>query len=951
MRERDRRGWRLMEAEAQHAFVGPGRFPLPAYSELMPPPWVGFKPYDPRCADAPATAGAAGATTLDVTEYEQVEELGPGLRKIAAHVLDQVAKLARGHAHDMSRALLADNPAWPPVLAEAARAGRFRDAPVALALALALSRTQDDQGNVRWTIFGASHEGPAAPFWASFGARDRQRFARVVAHLTGLPPRLDEVRVLAAPAEVPAFAARLLLDERGPLGGVRVLVTFRPFATLPAAVRRAYLGGKLRLVPSPGSLVFFHHPGYAALARSLPRAQQIPLLHLFPRVQGGYTIRIPQSGWLDEVAGGEKVVPHVVRTHRWQRRARDESLSVEGAFADHVSVALFSTNPDHLGLYDKPMARNAQMWRDDYELLLDGPRATVLELERAAQAAGEGGRYGYRFYYPPMRAGRRELFWHRPLIARLDPGDTGTVLHDEAPLGYVLAEPQPEESYLPRISLRPRLLSRPGHREAARLFDHEAGQARATTRHNIRKLLEFREYLGAPLRPSLARALLRIGRDVSLEDWLARLPGLGTERAGGVRLARRLRALLGRPADLGPARTFARTRTRAFEERLFATIAALAHGEFRAKDNADTVAANAGKTGGEAARAAHLARRARRDLEQLGDHLHARHRALIEAHGMLGRARVADHTFRWETDFAFPWSEGWSRNQSRSAHERNIVVMIPGRRRDEAVIMADHYDTAYMEDLYEPARGGDGLRAAAAGADDNHSATATLLAAADALLPLARAGALERDVWLVHLTGEEFPSDCLGARALARALVERRLRLAAEDGAVLDVSHVQVVGAFVLDMIGHNSQHGRDVFQIAPGEGAAAARLALRAHLASERWNAGVPEWNRAPARAGRGRAQRSDSAAAPPPPFAHLALAGEIRTEWEPRSSLYNTDGQIFSDVGIPVVLFMENYDLNRAGYHDTQDTLANIDLDYAAALAATAIETVADVACAREV
>ena len=53
--------------------------------------------------------------------------------------------------------------------------------------------------------------------------------------------------------------------------------------------------------------------------------------------------------------------------------------------------------------------------------------------------------------------------------------------------------------------------------------------------------------------------------------------------------------------------------------------------------------------------------------------------------------------------------------------------MIPGRDRRRAVIMADHYDTAYMEDRYEKARGGNGARLAAAGADDNHSATAALM--------------------------------------------------------------------------------------------------------------------------------------------------------------------------------------------------------------------------------
>jgi len=66
------------------------------------------------------------------------------------------------------------------------------------------------------------------------------------------------------------------------------------------------------------------------------------------------------------------------------------------------------------------------------------------------------------------------------------------------------------------------------------------------------------------------------------------------------------------------------------------------------------------------------------------------------------------------------------------------------------------------------------------------------------------------------------------------------------------------------------------------------------------------------------------------------------------PRSALYHTDGQVFSDVGIPVVLFMENHDISRSGYHDTHDTMANIDLDCCAALTAIAIESVADAACA---
>ena len=78
--------------------------------------------------------------------------------------------------------------------------------------------------------------------------------------------------------------------------------------------------------------------------------------------------------------------------------------------------------------------------------------------------------------------------------------------------------------------------------------------------------------------------------------------------------------------------------------------------------------------------------------------------------------------------------------------------------------------------------------------------------------------------------------------------------------------------------------------------------------------------------------------------------MRGEVRLHFEPRSSLYNTDGQVFSDVGVPAALFMEDCDINRQGYHDTHDTMENIDLDDGAALAAIAIETIARLATAAE-
>ena len=73
------------------------------------------------------------------------------------------------------------------------------------------------------------------------------------------------------------------------------------------------------------------------------------------------------------------------------------------------------------------------------------------------------------------------------------------------------------------------------------------------------------------------------------------------------------------------------------------------------------------------------------------------------------------------------------------------------------------------------------------------------------------------------------------------------------------------------------------------------------------------------------------------------------MRTTDNPQTSLFNTDVQIFSDIGAPCVLIMENYDIDRSGYHDTKDTLMNIDLDYGAAVSAICIETIARAAAAK--
>ena len=162
----------------------------------------------------------------------------------------------------------------------------------------------------------------------------------------------------------------------------------------------------------------------------------------------------------------------------------------------------------------------------------------------------------------------------------------------------------------------------------------------------------------------------------------------------------------------------------------------------------------------------------------------------------------------------------------------------------------------------------------------------------------------------------------------------------------MNLSGRRVAGVFLMDMIAHNRDNDRNIFQISPGRTPQSLQLAMQAHLANMAWNSAVPHWNEGPERKACGPGRRSPDGIQIPETAAHLSLFGEVRTKDDPQSSLFNTDGQIFSDVGIPVVLFMENYDINRSGYHDTHDTLENIDLDYGAALAAIAIEACAQAA-----
>ena len=88
-------GWKALYAGAPW-FRGPGRFPIPAYSEFVPPPRIGGKPYD---GSDPPFFDTQDSYGWPVSESEQHIQLQPGLRPLHHHrdFRDRLAVRARCH--------------------------------------------------------------------------------------------------------------------------------------------------------------------------------------------------------------------------------------------------------------------------------------------------------------------------------------------------------------------------------------------------------------------------------------------------------------------------------------------------------------------------------------------------------------------------------------------------------------------------------------------------------------------------------------------------------------------------------------------------------------------------------------------------------------------------------------------------------------------------------------
>jgi len=117
--------------------------------------------------------------------------------------------------------------------------------------------------------------------------------------------------------------------------------------------------------------------------------------------------------------------------------------------------------------------------------------------------------------------------------------------------------------------------------------------------------------------------------------------------------------------------------------------------------------------------------------------------------------------------------------------------------------------------------------------------------------------------------------------------------------------------------------------------------------MANASWNELTTEWNQQKERKGKPRGRRSPHGSAIPEVAPYLPLVGEVRPPTDRRSALFIQMARSSRTPACPACCSWRITTSTATGYHDTHDTMANIDLDYGAALAAITIETVARVAC----
>ena len=332
----------------------------------------------------------------------------------------------------------------------------------------------------------------------------------------------------------------------------------------------------------------------------------MPLLGLFgrrgrPRLPARPAVRLAAREGSDaHPEGPHATAPPPVRPHAplAEGAAPRGRGRAPAARRDQVTRVLFSTEPDDLELYNKPMARNVQIWTQATTASSSTARSHKAGPHRPRREAARRG----RVVRLPLRLPRHARRPARGLLApprlRRSPGadganlGTNSVLLMNAPTGYLTAypadKPDPAEARRTLAALpRPARIRRRDRAVPPRVppapLAHD-GQGPVAARVG---------------RPARRHAAARTWRGACSPCRTARRSTPGSPRCP----ARRSDPVAGRGAGRPPPRpasatrgaareegsTFARTATREFEEAYWRTIADLAHGQFRTKCSADCV--------------------------------------------------------------------------------------------------------------------------------------------------------------------------------------------------------------------------------------------------------------------------------------------------------------------------------------------------------------------------
>ena len=399
---------------------GRGRFPLPAYSEYLPPPYLFPKPY----GDARPPLGAPGRR-LRLADHRIRGRTGTGARawkSSPAMRCTQLVRLGRGQpTPHISRSKLRNNPYWPASLA--ARAGQSHPRTLrAAAVRRPCRAPRTTRAACAGRCSAAASRGRARPFWRSFFTAPGVEAPLEEAHLLPGGAAVSLLRRPRAPGPRsgegrPARAARRQGRPLSPLRRRPAALVGRGRSSTASATastacatcspsgrssscrprsRTPTCEGELHLLPFPGSLVFWGVAGYRSLQKAVALRHADPAAaDVRPAARSGGpahpAVRLAaREGRAGEDGRGPDR-PLFVRTHRWQKVLRHQDEVSLVTMGDRVTRVLFSTDPDDIQLYNKPMARNAQIWSRDFRLVLDGPRHRQRR-DRASRGAARQGR-------------------------------------------------------------------------------------------------------------------------------------------------------------------------------------------------------------------------------------------------------------------------------------------------------------------------------------------------------------------------------------------------------------------------------------------------------------------------------------------------------------------------------------------------------------------------------